>query len=238
MSMVNFVVIIFVSPVFYWQGGTMTIYQTDRRAFLCSLASLSLMPLLAACRSEAQTADDTVLKQLRSNAVTDHPDKWWGACDAPDGVGSTANLVLKGDTGQRLRISGTVYRFDGKTPAANTLIYLYHTDTEGIYGRANQHHHGKYRAWLLTGSDGKYSFETIKPAPYPGNREAAHIHMTITTLESKEDWIDSILFDDDRLITQRQRREAGNKGGFFPIVTLRKNAEGVLTAQRDIKLLT
>lgn len=210
--------------------------QNDRRTFLLSLASLGILPLMAACRSNAQTADDTILKRLRNNAETKNPDNWWGAFDAPDSISSTADLVPAGYASQRISINGTVYRKDGKTAAAHTLIYLYHTNNEGIYGRKNEHHHGQFRAWLLTGNDGEYSFETIMPAPYPGNREASHIHMTVTTLETKEDWIDSIMFDDDRLITEQQRREAGNKGGFMPIVTLKKNAEGLMTAQRDIKL--
>ena len=45
---------------------------------------------------------------------------------------------------------------DGKRGAPNVLIYLYHTDIEGYYGRNGEHKHGRYRGWLLTDADGRY----------------------------------------------------------------------------------
>ncbi|MDM7923990.1 MAG: hypothetical protein QUS14_16985, partial [Pyrinomonadaceae bacterium] len=63
---------------------------------------------------------------------------------------------------------------------------------------------------------------------------AAHIHMTVTTADQKEDWIDSILFEGDRFITKRERES--RKGGFNPILTLEKNAAGIYTGSRDIQL--
>ena len=137
-----------------------------------------------------------------------------------------------------MKISGTVYQPDGKTPAANTLIYLYHTDIEGYYGRTSEEHkHGRYRGWMLTNKDGRYAFVTIKPAPYPVNRFAAHIHMTVTTPTAREDWIDSILFEGDNLISSREREEAGRRGGFNPIVSLKKGDGGLYYATRDIQLM-
>jgi len=55
---------------------------------------------------------------------------------------------------------------------------------------------------------------TIKPAPYPNRTEAAHIHMTLTGKNFREDSIDAILFEGDKFITARERTEAGKRGGF------------------------
>jgi protocatechuate 3,4-dioxygenase, beta subunit len=149
--------------------------------------------------------------------------------------------VLSNETNkdEPMEISGTVFQADGKTPASNTLIYLYHTDFEGYYGRKkDEHKHGRYRGWMLTDKEGRYSFKSIKPAPYPENRFAAHIHMTVTTAKTREDWIDSILFEGDRLISQQERNMAGKKGGFQPILLLEKGKDALLRATRNIQLTT
>lgn len=86
----------------------------------------------------------------------------------------------------------------------------------------------------MTDEKGTYEFESIRPASYPNSTIAAHIHMTVTTVDRKEDWIDSILFEGDRFITERERES--RKGGFDPILKLTKNADGVFTGVRDIKL--
>ncbi len=37
------------------------------------------------------------------------------------------------ETGQKLLITGTVYKLDGKTPASNVVIYYWQTDNNGYY---------------------------------------------------------------------------------------------------------
>lgn len=61
--------------------------------------------------------------------------------------------------------------------------------------------------------------------------------MTVTGTDFQEDWIDSILFEGDPFLTNRERASSGRRGGFDPIVTLRPNSSGILTATRDIQLL-
>lgn len=211
----------------------------NRREFLRRAAAAAIaFPLLLNCKSDtlAQKSDGDVLSLLRKNAASAGTEGM-GAKDAPQNVSSKRILFTDADKGEKMVISGKVFEADGKTPAPNVLIYLYHTDIEGYYGRrAGEHKHGRYRGWLLTDKQGKFEFTTIKPAPYPENRFAAHIHMTVTTLNMKEDWIDSILFEDDKLISRQERETAGRKGGFNPIVKLEKNANGIWHAARDIQL--
>ncbi|MBK8149406.1 MAG: hypothetical protein IPK58_14685 [Acidobacteria bacterium] len=214
----------------------MTKETKSRREFIGTAAfGLAFLPLMAGCRYDviAQKSDN-VLKKIKLNAIqTDG--EWNGAKDAPDDVRERTSLAVS-DAGERMVISGTVFQADGRTPAPDVLIYLYHTDSNGLYGRNGEHRHGRYRGWLLTGANGTFQFETIKPAPYPERRFAAHIHMTITTTELKEDWIDSILFEGDQLISERERQEAGKKGGFNPIIALEKDTAGVWRGKRDIQL--
>lgn len=212
----------------------------DRREFLKkAIVAASALPLLAACGGDA-TAQKTssVLEAIKRNAITDPNGSWNGAVSAPADVAWRTVLSEEKDKGEPIEISGVVYQADGKTPAPNSLIYPYHTDFEGYYGRGNRvHRHGRYRGWMLTDKDGKYAFRTIKPAPYPENRFAAHIHMTVTTAKAKEDWIDSILFDGDRLISPQERAQAGRRGGFNPILAFEKGTDGILRATRNIQLL-
>ncbi len=209
--------------------------STSRRNFLAAFGAAGTLAFFTGCRDEifAQNEATPLLEKLRANAIGDSGVSWCGARDVPADVSSHVKLAPEIKS-ERIEINGTVFQADGTTPAENTLIYLYHTDAEGIYGREGQHHHGRFRAWLLTGKDGRYGFETIRPASYPNSKIAAHIHMTVTTVSAKEDWIDSVLFEGDPYITARERES--RKGGFEPIVKLEKSGNGVMRAVRDIQL--
>ncbi len=132
-------------------------------------------------------------------------------------------------------ISGTIYKPDGRTPAPNVLVYFYHTDSDGYYGRGNgEIRHGHFRGWLLTDSRGRYEFQSIKPAAYPDRTFAAHVHMTLTTADKKEDWVDSILFEGDRFLTAQDR--VTQRGVYNHVVNLEKGGDGILRAVRNIQL--
>lgn len=191
--------------------------------------------LLPGCRGDilAQKTSATILDRLRSNAITDSGVSWCGARDVPDDVSASTNLSSPADKGERLFIYGKAFAADD-SPAPNTLIYLYHTDIYGIYGRSGEHRHGRYRGWLLTDENGGYEFETIRPASYPNTTIAAHIHMTVTTASQREDWVDSILFEGDRFITPTERMI--RKGGFDPVLKLTEDADGVFRGERNIRI--
>ena len=60
----------------------------------------------------------------------------------------------------KLHLSGRVYEKDGETPAKDVIIYIYHTDRQGIY-QAEKHaigwaqRHGRYRGWVKTDENGR-----------------------------------------------------------------------------------
>ena len=207
-----------------------------RRDFLRNAGIALALPLAFGCRtdSSAQVSSDRLLDRLKANANADERDEYWGARGAPANVSWRTRLSTDADTAERITISGTIYKVDGKTAAANTLIYLYHTDVYGIYGRGREHRHGRYRSWMLTDAQGRYEFESIMPASYPNSTIAKHIHMTLTTLDKREESVDSILFDGDRFLTARDR--AINRGGFDPVLKMTKGNDGMLRGVRDIRL--
>ena len=170
----------------------------NRRDFLkrASMAAIAF-PFLIGCKSDAaaQKSETDILSLIKKNANTSPAVNWCGAIDAPAGVSWKTVLSKKSDRDEPMMISGTVFQPDGKTPAPNILIYFYHTDTEGYYGRGNgEIRHGHFRGWMLTDTKGRYQFESIKPAAYPDRTFAAHVHMTLTGVDRREDSIDSILF--------------------------------------------
>ncbi len=210
---------------------------TDRRDFLKSaLIAAAAFPVLAGCKVEtlAQKAD-TKLALIKKNAQGVGVEGM-GAIDAPANVTWQTAFKIVPDDGEPMIISGTVYKPDGKTVAPDTLIYFYHTDKYGIYGRSGQHKHGRFRGWMLTDARGRYEFASIRPASYPNSTQSQHVHMTVTAEDRKEDWIDSILFEGDKFLTVRERDMAGRKGGFNNIVKLVRAEDGIMRGVRDIQL--
>jgi hypothetical protein len=209
-----------------------------RRVFLARAGmTAAALPLLIGCRDQILAGEKpTILDRLKANAKPRGAEAM-GAIDVPDTVSWRTDFGVKPDDGEAMIISGTVYKADGKTVAPNTLIYFYHTDKHGIYGREGQHKHGRFRGWMLTDAQGRYEIASVRPASYPNSVQSQHIHMTITTLDAREDWYDSILFEGDRFLTDRERRMPPSRGGFNPIVTLRSGRDGIAHAVRDIRLM-
>jgi len=122
------------------------------------------------------------------------------------------------EAGPKLEISGFVYKADGKTPAKDVVIYIYHTDQKGIYSKNGNEsgwgkRHGYIRGWAKTDKNGAYRFLTLKPAAYPGRNIPAHIHVTIKEPDKNEYWIDEYLFDDDPFLTKDERQKQEKRGG-------------------------
>lgn len=144
------------------------------------------------------------------------------------------------DDGPRLKVEGTIYKKDGSTPAENIVLYIYHTDQNGIYpkkgdekGYARQQ--GYLRGWIKTDSEGKYSFYTLRPASYPNSKAPAHIHAVIKEPDKNPYWIDDFLFDDDPFLVPDQRGYLQKRGG-NGILKLTRIDENYYSAKRDIIL--
>ncbi|MBK9255220.1 MAG: intradiol ring-cleavage dioxygenase [Saprospiraceae bacterium] len=105
---------------------------------------------------------------------------------------------------QKLLITGTIYKRDGKTPAVNVILYYWHTDTKGFYSSEENNAvkaHGNLRGWVKTNENGKYSIYTSRPAPYPDGFSPAHIHLSVKEPDlSDEYYCEDVVFDDDPLL--------------------------------------
>lgn len=144
------------------------------------------------------------------------------------------------DEGLRIEVTGTIYENDGKTPAKDVILYVYHTDQNGIYATKGDEtgwgkRHGYRRGWVKTDSDGRYTFYTLKPGVYPNRTEAAHIHPTILEPDGKYYWLGSYLFEGDTLLTDEQINQTAPRGGSTGIMTLKKEGD-IWVGTRDIIL--
>lgn len=170
-----------------------------------------------------------------------------GPCEAcelmftgmPERLSWSTQIADAAEPGEALTISGTIYKPDGKTPAAGIILYVYHTDERGYYspakGQPSSHRHGHLRGWMKTDAQGRYRFTTIRPGAYPSRRAAQHIHPILLEPSGRYYYIDEYLFDDDPLLTadERSRQEKRGESG---IIHLIKNQQGVWEGTRDITL--
>lgn len=153
-------------------------------------------------------------------------------------LNNTDTLPDFNDDGPKIEISGVITRADGKTPAADVVLYVYHTDQKGIYPtKGNEKgwakRHGFIRGWVKTGKDGFYKFYTLVPASYPNSRNPKHIHPTIKEPGFNEYWIDEYLFEGDPYLKEEKsnRPPRGGNGILKPVMN-----DGMLRATRNIIL--
>jgi len=152
---------------------------------------------------------------------------------------STDTLPKFAQNEPKIKITGTVYQIDGKTPAENVIIYIYQTNRKGIYERKGNEkgwarRHGYIRGWVRTGKDGRYTFYTFRPASYPDRRDPEHIHVTVKEPDKNEYYLDDFVFDDDPLLIKSERIKLRNRGGSGISLPVLKN--GINTIERDIIL--
>lgn len=141
--------------------------------------------------------------------------------------------------GEKILIKGVVYQKDGKRPAAGVVIYVYHTDRNGVYPTRGDEkgwdrRHGYIRGWMKTNEKGEYRFYTLRPASYPNSNNPQHIHMTVKEPDKNEYWIDDIHFTDDPLVTPQMIRNDRKTGGSG--FTRLENKNGISEGSRDIIL--
>jgi len=194
-----------------------------------------LVPLLFTISCESQT-----VKSPSGKIVG-------GGCEGCEAIFEYGNKQLRAidtlpafeTTNPKLKITGTVFQSDGKTPAENVIIYVYQTNREGLYVNLKNEQnwgrrHGSIRGWIRTGKDGKYTFYTFRPAAYPNGRESEHIHITVKEPNKNEYYIDEYVFNDDPLLTDAARGSLENRGGSGIVEPVLEN--NLWMVKRDIIL--
>lgn len=213
----------------------------NRRQFIKNvLLFATVVPLLGAtnsfCRAQTRQSQQTPQKIVG------------GGCDGcesiyegmPERLSWETKIASDSEPGEPMEISGAIYKADGKTPAPNVILYVYHTDAQGYYtptpnqtGRLARRN-GHLRGWMKTNRKGEYKFTSIKPAPYPNRDIPAHIHPIVKEPDKNEYYFDDYWFDDDALLTKEKRTKLEKRGG-SGIIHLTK-INGVWSGTRNIIL--
>lgn len=168
-------------------------------------------------------------------------------CEGCEGVFEYGNKKLNAidtlpdfhENGLKMLVTGTIFKKDGKTPAKDVILYIYHTDQSGEYSTKGNEtgwgkRHGYIRGWIKTGADGKYSFYTLRPGAYPGRQNPEHIHPTIKEPGYTAYWIDEYLFEDDPILSTKEKNSQPGRGGKGVIKVTKVNSMQI--AKRDIIL--
>lgn len=98
--------------------------------------------------------------------------------ERPASLTSSARIAATSEPGSPLTIRGQLLGVNG-SPAADAIVFGYHTDREGLYDRReNGPHSWRLRGWVKTDKEGRFTFETIRPGSYPNSNNPPHVHFT------------------------------------------------------------
>ena len=186
--------------------------------------------VLPGCSSQVRSAEHTSSSSAGAIVAGSNP---------TGSVPAKAVIVSATEPGEPMIISGTIYAPDGRTPLEGINLFVYQTDAAGVYstsGAGGDNRSTRIHGLVRSGPDGRYEFRTIKPGPYPGGGNPAHIHAFISGPGYPEYWIDEYHFAGDPYISEDSQKKYSAGGTFASLLTLKKGADGVLRGIRDIKV--
>ncbi len=136
----------------------------------------------------------------------------------------SGRITAEKEPGSPLIIHGRLLSPDG-TSASGVVVHAYHRDNDGFeFGPGDRSlTTWKLQGWVKTDDDGRFEFQTIRPAPDHLGREGSHIHFTLDSANFGRQWATKIFFSDDLLVTEVQHRrskEAGEFGGVREVRTV------------------
>lgn len=102
-------------------------------------------------------------------------------------------LAKEDEPGEPLVIHGKVIDQKANRPIGDVSLFLYQTDSSGIYNASGgPDDQARIRGTLHTNESGCFKIKTILPGDYPGRKNSRHLHYVVNAKGYKE--IKSILF--------------------------------------------
>ncbi|WP_309562438.1 intradiol ring-cleavage dioxygenase [Christiangramia sp. SM2212] len=138
----------------------------------------------------------------------------------------------------KLKITGVIYQANGTTPAKDVILYIHHTNAEGVYPTKGDEkgwaeRHGYIRGWIKTDKDGRYTFYSQIPGSYPDGKNPAHIHPIILEPDGSYYYLSAYFFEGDPLLTRHHMEDPPR--GSDGVVKLQENDE-IKLIERDFIL--
>ena len=137
----------------------------------------------------------------------------------------------------KLKISGTIYKSDGVTPAKDIILYIEQADENGDFD-VRKRDDIKYvhnRGWIKTDSNGNYTFYTYIPGNDRRYNQMQQLFPIIKEPAKPEYEIATFLFDEDPLLSKLCRKRMAKKGDITRILKLKKE-NGLFVTRKDIIL--
>ena len=182
-----------------------------KRASLKTLVSL----LLVAVCWDAVAAQDVDYIRAMERAQQQRPAT----------IGHSSRIAVPDEPGIPMVLHGRIVNPDG-TPAAGAIVFAYQTDRTGLYDRREAGAHSwRLKGWARADADGRFTFETIRPGPYPGRRTPAHVHFTAFTPAGERYHAGEVRFDDDPLVAQQDRDASAQALEFGEVRPVRQEGD-------------
>lgn len=152
-------------------------------------------------------------------------------------IASTDTIPGFQTTEKKLKLFGTIYESDGKTPAKDVILYIEQADEYGDFDlRKDNHKRYIYnRGWIKTDSNGQYTFYTYVPGNDRRYNQMQQLYPIIKESSKPEYEIATFLFDQDPLLSKLCRKRMRKKGDITRILKLQKEND-LFVVQKDIIL--
>lgn len=137
----------------------------------------------------------------------------------------------------KLKLTGVIYQSDGVTPAKDVILFIEQPDEDGDFDlrHTDDKRYVFHRSWVKTDADGRYTFYTFVPGNDRRYNQMQQIFPIIKETSKEEVQLESLLFDEDPMLTKRCRKRLEKKGNPARILTTKKE-DGILVAEKDIIL--
>jgi protocatechuate 3,4-dioxygenase beta subunit len=99
--------------------------------------------------------------------------------DLTPGQKGFIQLVNNNEPGEPLIIYGRILDRKTNQPINDVSIFLYQTDSTGIYSASGRDEDARIRGTVFTNESGCFKIKTILPGDYPGRKNSRHLHYVI-----------------------------------------------------------
>ncbi len=195
------------------------------------MASGALWPV---CMAIAGVSGAALLGVARGQSDRGHP-------EAP-AAASTAIMCSAAEPGERLLIDGRVVNESG-APVEGAVIIAYNTDPGGLYTReGDDMRQPRIRATVQTDAAGRFQLLTVRPGPYPGGTDPAHVHFHIAAAGHHSEY-STIWFEGDPLVTEAALAKMRaymerNPRDVMDVVRVERDGRGVAAVRHTVVLDT
>ena len=88
-------------------------------------------------------------------------------------------LVKNNEPGEPLVVYGKIIDLKTRRPLSDVSIFLYQTDSNGIYTSSGRDEDARIKGTVYTSENGCFKIKTILPGDYPGQKNSRHLHYVI-----------------------------------------------------------